>query len=147
MVNSKWKCKWSGLVITATELNEGKWRGIVTIFLEIDIPKFDKWNARFALFSGICRFRGKTKYAEWQIEEKLFCLFIIFFLFVYLCFSCCLFGIFVSVFFHSSHDFQLPVTGNLTVDQTKQPPPQPENVLPVLFSLRHKRNLNGNLLW
>ena len=104
------------MVITATELNEGKWRGIVTIFLEIDIPKFDKSNARFALFSGICRFRGKTKYAEWQIEEKLFRLFI-FFLFIFLAFLGVYLGsLFVSVFFHSSHDFQLPVTGNRTVD-------------------------------
>ena len=38
----------SGLVITVAELNEGKWRGFVTIFLDIDITKFDKSNARFA---------------------------------------------------------------------------------------------------
>ena len=41
----KMKC---GLVITVTELNEGKWRGFVTILLDIDITKFDKSNARFA---------------------------------------------------------------------------------------------------
>ena len=30
------------------------------------------------LFSGICLFRGKSKCAERQIEEQLFCLFIFF---------------------------------------------------------------------
>ena len=98
------------MVITATELNEGKWRGIVTIFLEIDIPKFDKSNARFALFTGICRFRGKTKYAEWQIEEKLFRLSIFFCSFVSAFLVVYLGSLFVSVFFHCSHDFQLLVT-------------------------------------
>ena len=79
----KMQMKWLGYYGNWTEWRKMEGNcGIVTIFLEIDIPKFDKSNARFALFSGICRFRGKTKYAEWQIEEKLFRLFIFFCSFV-----------------------------------------------------------------
>ena len=60
-------------------------------------------------------FEVKSKYPERQREEQLFCL-LIFFLFVYLRFSCCLFGIFVCFCLLSLFSwFSVTCHGNLTV--------------------------------
>ena len=110
MVNSKWKCKWSGLVITVTELNEGKWRGFVTIFLDIDIPKCDESNPKFAFIQwNLSLLRLKVNTQNDREKSSFFVCLFFFCSFTSVFLVVCLGSLFVSVFFHSSRDFQLLV--------------------------------------